>query len=88
MAEDCPVCGEKDAPDSWRGARMGSTSWGHDYMCCSDECGRKYANSRERYQRDLQLFQQQLHSVQGSIAVLNGKIAQAKPLHQSPKEGN
>jgi hypothetical protein len=33
IVEDCPNCGK---PNS---ARIGSTSWGHDYMCCSEACG-------------------------------------------------
>lgn len=39
MAADCPVCGDKDEKDAWRGARMGSTAWGHNFPCCSDKCG-------------------------------------------------
>jgi hypothetical protein len=31
--DDCPNCGK---PNS---AVWGSTSWGHDYMCCSEACG-------------------------------------------------
>lgn len=33
VANDCPNCGK---PDS---ARMGSSSWGHDFLCCDDKCG-------------------------------------------------
>lgn len=33
--EDCPNCGK---PNS---AIMGSTSWGHDYLCCSEACGKR-----------------------------------------------
>lgn len=39
MAHDCPSCGQKDEKDEWLGARMGSTRWNHDWMCCSDKCG-------------------------------------------------
>lgn len=31
--DDCPICGLKE------GATMGSSRWGHNYTCCSDECG-------------------------------------------------
>lgn len=31
--EDCPNCGAKES------ARMGSSKWGHDIMCCGDDCG-------------------------------------------------
>lgn len=34
-ADNCPLCNKEDA------ARMGSTSWGHKYLCCSNECGYK-----------------------------------------------
>ncbi len=43
MAHDCPNCGAKDEYDQWGGARMSSTSWGHDFSCCSDECGIAFA---------------------------------------------
>lgn len=36
--QDCPVCGKKE------GAFMGSTSWGHNYSCCSDSCGIELKN--------------------------------------------
>jgi len=35
--EDCPSCGKTE------GAYMGSSSWGHSIVCCSDECGLKVA---------------------------------------------
>ena len=39
LALDCPQCGEKDKVGEHKGGRMGSTTWGHNYMCCSDACG-------------------------------------------------
>lgn len=42
---DCPQCGERDEKDAWKGARMKCTSWGHDFACCSDECGKAFAVS-------------------------------------------
>lgn len=45
FVEDCPQCGEKDQEGMYKGARMGSTKWGHDYSCCSDECGFAFANN-------------------------------------------
>ncbi|VVM98952.1 hypothetical protein PS655_03229 [Pseudomonas fluorescens] len=39
LTHDCPHCGAKDAKDEWGGARMWSTSWGHGFSCCSEECG-------------------------------------------------
>jgi len=44
LASPCPNCGQQDSEGAWRGARMGSTSWGHSYMCCSEKCGLEYAN--------------------------------------------
>lgn len=43
MAHECPQCGQKDEPWEWRGARMSSTEWQHDFSCCSDECGKAFA---------------------------------------------
>jgi len=41
-AEDCPVCGQKDELDKYRGARQGKTSYGHSISVCSDKCGKRY----------------------------------------------
>jgi hypothetical protein len=43
IAPDCPNCGEKDSYGAWRGARMGSSKWGHGYPCCSNACGMRLA---------------------------------------------
>jgi len=43
LAHDCPSCGAKDEVDCWGGARMGSTTWNHDFKCCSDACGKSFA---------------------------------------------
>ena len=43
LTHDCPQCGTKDAPYEWGGARMSSTAWGHDFTCCSEECGQAFA---------------------------------------------
>ena len=43
MAHECPQCGQKDEKGMWRGARLGSSEWGHNFMCCSDECGKALA---------------------------------------------
>lgn len=45
LAHDCPQCGAKDAQDAWGGARMTSSTWGHSFACCSDECGLKLAKT-------------------------------------------
>lgn len=36
--EDCPVCGKKE------GAYQGNSAWGHNVMCCSNECGEEMKN--------------------------------------------
>lgn len=58
MADDCPNCGQQDKEWEWKGARMGSTTWGHDYMCCSETCGVAFATSpvrREMERKSIQL---------------------------------
>ena len=44
-AHNCPQCGEQDEEDAWKGARLRSISWGHDFACCSDECGKAFAET-------------------------------------------
>lgn len=46
-AEPCPNCAK---PDS---ARSSSTRWGHDYMCCSEECGLAFRDSSKRCHLEL-----------------------------------
>lgn len=47
-ADSCPMCGK---PDS---ARQGDSRWGHDEMCCSDECGKAYGDSAQRAHREIE----------------------------------
>lgn len=47
-APPCPQCGKPDA------ARVGSTAWGHDHYCCSNACGFAFADSVERWDREVQ----------------------------------
>jgi len=51
LATPCPNCGQQDYYDAWAGARQWSSSWGHNYTCCSEECGREFgkklANSKK-----------------------------------------
>jgi len=54
MAKDCPQCGEKDEEGAWKGARMGSTQWGHNFPCCSDECGYAFAKNPKRLEIEIQ----------------------------------
>jgi hypothetical protein len=56
LAHDCPQCGAKDErysfdTGSWGGARMCASSWGHDFACCSDECGKAFAIKHQELQK-------------------------------------
>lgn len=64
MVEDCPQCGQKDEPHKWKGARMGSTSWGHDYMCCSDACGIAFKTNPKRLEMDREKIKFQIAALQ------------------------
>ena len=64
MAADCPQCGQKDEPHKWKGARMGSTSWGHDYMCCSDACGIAFKTNPKRLEMDREKIKSKIAALQ------------------------
>jgi len=34
-------------PHAWKGARMSSTAWEHNYSCCSEKCGLEFLNSKK-----------------------------------------
>jgi hypothetical protein len=51
MAHDCPQCGAKDEPHTWGGARMGCSTWGHYFMCCSDACGEAFAEKHRELEK-------------------------------------
>lgn len=51
MAHECPNCGTKDAEGEWGGARMSSTSWKHDFSCCSEKCGLAFARRHEALEK-------------------------------------
>lgn len=48
FADPCPNCGQKDEEETYKGARMSATSWGHSVPCCSDKCGIEYARKLNR----------------------------------------
>ena len=65
--DDCPNCGQKDEMWANKGASMGSTTWGHDFLCCSEHCGREFLNSpkhkqlmRERIKAQIEILERQL----------------------------
>lgn len=67
MAEDCPQCGEKDEEWKWKGARTGSTDWGHKYSCCSEKCGLAYRDNPKRHQRDVAILLRQRDALNRAI---------------------
>ena len=72
VAPPCPMCGKEDA------ARMGSTSWGHDTACCSNECGMAYRDSVQRYENDLELAKLELMSAQQRVRYAELSLQRAK----------
>lgn len=69
LALPCPNCGQKDSHDAWKGARMSSSGWGHNYSCCSHKCGLEYADKLKTsnkpdqiayYQTEIQRLEQEL----------------------------
>ncbi len=83
LAEDCPNCGQKDAPNAWRGARMGSTAWGHSFSCCSEACGVAYANSPKRWQQEIDLVDCR---IEGDRALRKDLVKKLAASRRSPSE--
>lgn len=73
IVEPCPNCGEKDEQWKWKGARMGSTKWGHDYRCCSDKCGFEFLNSPKHKELERQ-------KIEMEIALLSSRLERLKSL--------
>ena len=84
MAADCPNCGEKDAPGQWKGARMGSTAWGHSYSCCSDACGIAFATSPKRYQMEIAALDEEIGSLTSTRRELVKRLMSAKGKLEPP----
>jgi len=70
MAGDCPNCGEKDVMWAYKGARMGSSEWGHNYTCCSDKCGREFLNSAKHKALERQRIKDEMEDLQHQLKVL------------------
>jgi hypothetical protein len=70
FADDCPNCGEKDALNAWKGARMGSTAWGHDYMCCSEKCGMEFFGSRRYAEMERNRIQSEIRLRKAELKML------------------
>lgn len=66
-AGDCPYCGEKDALWAYKGARVGSTRWGHNYSCCSEECGVAFLNSPQHKALEIKSIRNQIDCLQGAL---------------------
>lgn len=71
LADDCPNCGQKDEINAWKGARMGSTEWGHDYTCCSEKCGREFLNSKKHKSMEKDRVNRQIESLKYQLEQLN-----------------
>jgi YHS domain-containing protein len=76
MAHDCPQCGQKDAPNTWRGARMSSSCWGHNYSCCSDACGKAFATNPRRFEMERAELIEQKSRLEYAIAQCTSRIAE------------
>jgi hypothetical protein len=74
LAADCPNCGEKNAPDAWKGARHGSTAWGHDFSCCSDKCGIEFRDSPKRWRIELRQVDDQIIALTRHRESLRNKL--------------
>lgn len=70
LVEDCPECGEKDEINKWKGARMGSSSWGHNYSCCSERCGLAFRDNPKRIDREIQAEQFNIERAKHNIKAL------------------
>jgi Zn ribbon nucleic-acid-binding protein len=86
MAEDCPQCGQKDEPDRWLGARMGSTMWGHNYSCCSDKCGHAYLTNPKRIERDKAAARERINELRRHAYALERELERTEsPSEDSPR---
>ena len=70
LAEDCPQCGQKDEINKWRGARMGSSSWGHDFSCCSNKCGIAFRDNPKRIEMEIQAEVFKINCAKQNIEIL------------------
>lgn len=81
LASDCPECGERDEVGAWKGARMSSTAWGHNYSCCSNTCGYAYLKNPKRLERDKAALRETIAHLQAALSTLESKqvgLADAK----------
>ena len=66
------MCGKPDA------ARMGSTEWGHDWICCSDECGKRFTNSPKRWALEVNRAEVALDFAKDKLESCRRQLQQAK----------
>jgi Zn ribbon nucleic-acid-binding protein len=71
LANDCPNCGQQDSVNAWKGARMGSTRWGHGYMCCSEKCGVAFLNSENHKRLEREKIEWQMAGLKQRLEHLN-----------------
>lgn len=86
LAAPCPQCGEEDAPHAWKGARMSSTEWGHNYACCSDTCGRAFKNNPKRITMDREEIKNRQEMLRAALRELDQEDAALAS--KCPAEGN
>ena len=70
FAKSCPQCGQEDEEGKYKGARMGSTRWGHDFSCCSDECGYAFANNPKLKEAKALILQDKINSLKNELGNL------------------
>ena len=69
----CSHCGKPG------GGTMGSSSWGHDYYCCSDKCGAAFASTKKRFHLDLQEAEADLRHAKAKVESIRRDLASATP---------
>lgn len=80
MAHDCPECGCKDGIDEWGGARMSCSSWEHDFMCCSDECGKAFAR-KHKIMSETKIGRKQLRALWNKLSEQSGSLLCGEPYY-------
>jgi len=67
----CPMCGKNSAT-------RGDSAWGHTTLCCSDECGRTYAGSRQQAHREIARLVEERDIITQQIAMWERQLKTAR----------
>ncbi len=88
IADDCPYCGEKDSEGAWKGARRGNSTWGHNYSCCSEECGVKFLNSPQHKALETKEILEDIQYLKRKLSKINGNASatEYKPFAPNTKK--